>query len=175
MRARRSSTAASAVRRAALGPALAVCALAACYSYRVAPIDQVATGTAVRVRISPAEAARVGPILGREDRILEGELLAKEADNSFMVAVPTGSGADAAGAGPMHQRITIPRDGLVELEVRRLDKWRTAGVIAVGAVAATAVAAAAFGGLNSPFGLGKGDTDRMTPFGLFTIPVRFAP
>jgi len=139
----------------------AACAAASgCYSYHVVPVEQLPIGSSVRVRVQATEAERIGALLGRDDRLLDGRLLARESDNSILLAVPTSVGADATGVGPLHQRVMLPRASLLEVEVRRLDKLKTVGVVAaVGAATATA-AIAAFGGIKSPFGSGKGNTDR---------------
>ncbi len=140
---------------------MAACAIAAgCYNYRVVPLELVPVRSAVRIRISAAEAERVGAVLGREDRVLDGELLAKDAGDGILLAVSTSAGADATGVGPIHQRISIPRAGVLEVEVRRLNKAKTAGVIAAVGAATAAAAIAAFGGVKSPFGSGRGGTDQ---------------
>jgi hypothetical protein len=167
--------------RAARLTALGACALAGgCYTYRAVPVEQVAVGAPVRLRITPTEAARVGALLGREERVLDGQLLAKEPDDGLLVAIGSTAGGDATGVGPLHQRVTIPRAGLVELEVRRLDKVKTAGVIAAAGVAVAAAAVAAFGALNPPSGPGKGGTDRTVippsiRLPIVVVPVRVAP
>jgi len=43
-----------------------------------------------------------------------------------------------------HQRVTVPRQGLVELEVRRLDRWKSLGIAAVVVGVASAVAITQF-------------------------------
>ncbi|HTK52243.1 MAG TPA: hypothetical protein VL308_10175 [Gemmatimonadaceae bacterium] len=111
-----------------------------CYSYQVVPVEQAPVGQTVRARISPSEADRLREVVGRDDRVLEGELLAPP-DSSILVAVRT-SVVDASVQ--THQRVTVPRQGLVELEVRRLDRWKTVGVTAVVVGVASALAITQF-------------------------------
>jgi len=94
-----------------------------CYSYRVVPVEQAPVGETVRARVSSAEAERLREVIGRDDRVVEGELLAPP-DSAILVAVRT-SVIDASVQ--THQRVTVPRQGLVELEVRRLDRWTRSG------------------------------------------------
>jgi hypothetical protein len=108
-----------------------------CYSYRVVPVEQAPVGETVRARVSPAEADRLREVIGRDDRVVEGELLAPP-DSAILVAVRT-SVVDASVQ--THQRVTVPRQGLLELEVRRLDRWKTVGIAAavVGVASALAI------------------------------------
>ena len=157
--------------------AVGACALAAgCYTHRAVPLEQVPVGAPVRVRITPAEAARVGAILGREERVLEGQLLSKNSGSGVIVAVGTTVGTDATGVGPLHQRLTIPREGLVELELRQLDKLRTAGAVAGAGAVAAAVIVAAFAAVTRATGSEKeGGPDRMIPLPVGGIRLRLTP
>jgi hypothetical protein len=129
--------------------------LGGCYSYRVVPVEQVPVGETVRARVSAAEAERLREVIGRDDRVLEGQLLAP-ADSGVLVAVRT-SVIDAAVQ--THQRILVPRQGLLELEVRRLDRWKTAGIAAVVVAAATAVAVSQFNSDKPTENGGKGGSN----------------
>lgn len=139
--------------RSVLG--LALVALTGCYSYTLAPVESVSPGTGVRARVTPAEAARLARILGRENRVLSGEFVGEE-DGGLLLQV--GSVADPA-TGRLFQRVTIPRAELVELEIRRLDRWKTAGV--AGAVAAAVIYASlqAFGDESEAGGREPGGVD----------------
>ena len=134
-----------------------------CYSYRVVPVEQAPVGETVRARVSPTEAARLRDVIGREDRLLEGQLL-ETADTSILVAVRTPSDATVR----THQRVALPRSGLVELEVRRFDRLKTAGIAAVFVAALTAVAVNQFNSSTPSGGEGKGGTNasRVLPIGV---------
>lgn len=103
--------------------------LAGCYAY--APIEPAAVrpGTGVRVRVSAAGADRIAPLLGASDaRRLSGRLVDTRAD-TMIVEVPSVRQTSLAGAmEPLHQRVSIPRSDLLELETRRLDRLRTTAV-----------------------------------------------
>jgi hypothetical protein len=64
----------------------------------------------------------------------------------LIVEVPTAVQAALAGlAEPLHQRVSIPRTDLLELETRRLDRFRTAAVVGSVAIIVGAIAVKALG------------------------------
>jgi hypothetical protein len=122
---------------------LAICALpllAGCYTY--APIEpaKIEPGTGVRARVTRSAAERLAPLLGTTDaRLVSGRLVDSRAD-TMIVEVPTVVPTTVGGTMErLHQRVSIPRTDLIELETRRLDRFRTAAVaggvaLVVGAV-----------------------------------------
>ena len=130
--------------------------LGGCYSYRVVPVEQAPVGETVRARVSATEAERLRDVLGRDDRVVEGQLLAQP-DSTILVAVRT-SLADASVQ--THQRVAVPRHGLLELEVRHLDRWKTLGVAGVVAGAAAAVAVSQFNSAKPTANGGKAGSNR---------------
>jgi hypothetical protein len=139
---------------------LAAPAIAACYTYTVQPIDRIPVGAAVRARISGSEADRLGHELGRDPgRLVEGEVLEKP-DTGLLLSVPSVLDAQDGSVRRLHQRLVLSRSGILELEVRRLDTWKTAGVMAVAAAVLGYVAVRQFQGESAPGGSGKGGTDK---------------
>jgi hypothetical protein len=104
--------------------------LTACYVY--APIEPAAVspGTSVRARVSVAGAQRIAPLLGTADaRVLDGTLVDVRPD-TMIVQVPTVLQATVGSSREtLHQRLSIPRSDLLELETRKLDRTRT-GIVA---------------------------------------------
>jgi hypothetical protein len=149
---------------------LGVVALGGCYSYRVVPVERAPVGETVRARVSSTEAERLRDVLGRDDRVVEGELLAQP-DSAILVAVRT----SLVGASVQtHQRVTLPRQGLLELEVRRLDRWKTLVVAGVVVGAATAVAVSQFNSATPSENGGKAGSNNslVLPLGM---PLRRSP
>ncbi|MFN8581368.1 MAG: hypothetical protein U0163_10380 [Gemmatimonadaceae bacterium] len=113
--------------------------IGACYSF--APIEpaDIQPGMGVRARISPAAGERIAPLIGTTNaRILNGTLISATAD-TLIVEVPTAAAPDATQVGQiLHQRVSIARGDVRELESRKFDRLRT-GLIA-GAGAAIIVA-----------------------------------
>ena len=133
---------------------LAICILpliSACYTY--APIEpgNIQPGSGVRARVSPAAADRLSLLLGTPSgRVLSGRFVGSYGD-TLIVEVPAVVQASYAGSSveTLHQRLSIPRTDLVEIETRRLDRLRTAA--ATGAVAVI-VGAVVLGALNNDRG-----------------------
>jgi hypothetical protein len=98
---------------------------AACYSYVPVELSALPQGAAVRARITSEQAERVGPLVGREQRVLEGLVVTAGAD-SVMLEVPTASRIGSGGSiQVMHQRVAIARGGITEVELKRLNRGRT--------------------------------------------------
>jgi hypothetical protein len=129
------------MRRLALA---AVPLLTACYAYAPVEPGVVQPGASVRARVSAAAAERLAPLLGAEMRLLNGTLVDARAD-TMIVEVPTAVRILVGNSlQPLHQRVSIARGELFELETRRLDRLRTgaiagAVVLVVGAVVVDAI------------------------------------
>jgi hypothetical protein len=110
-----------------------------CYTY--APIEPPAVrpGTGVRVRVSAAGADRLEPLLGTSSaRLLSGVLIENRTD-TIIVQVPSVVPAEVGTAlQTLYQRVSIPRTDLLELETRRLDRFRTTALAGAAALVITA-------------------------------------
>ena len=105
-----------------------------CFSYIPARPGEVEPGLDVRARVSPAAGERIAPLLGATDaRKLDGRLITNGAD-TIVVEVPTVMLDNREFGRTPNQRVSIPRRDLVELEVRKLDRWRTMGIVGGAAV-----------------------------------------
>jgi hypothetical protein len=131
-----------------------------CYTYRPTELGTVPSGTAVRARVTASEAARLAPVLRRHDRVLSGRIVEHGPDG---VLLDVGSVVATEGLSPtrLNQRITLTSAQVQEVEIRRLDRLRTAGLIAGGIAAAAMLVSAAFGPESGPSasGGGKGGVD----------------
>ena len=109
--------------------------LAACYTY--APIDpgEVGTGSGVRIRVSPAAAGRIAPLLGGADSRGIAGTMVENAPASMIVEVPT-LVPDAIGTAfqTLNQRVSIARSEVIEFERRTLDRFRTGALVGIGAI-----------------------------------------
>jgi hypothetical protein len=105
-----------------------------CYTYIPARPGEIESGLDVRARVSPSAGARIAPLLGATDaRLLGGKLITNGAD-TIIVEVPTIMLDNREFGQTPNQRISIPRGDLIELEVRKLDRWRTTGVVGGAAI-----------------------------------------
>jgi hypothetical protein len=108
--------------------------LSGCFSYIPAEPGELEPGLSVRARVSPTASARIAPLLGATDaRRLDGTLITRSTD-TLVVEVPTVIVDTREFGRTPNQRISIARSDLVELEIRKLDRWRTVGVVGGAAV-----------------------------------------
>lgn len=126
---------------AALGAAL-LCS--ACYTYRMTAWDTAPVGEQVRGLLSTEARIRLEDSLRlRVDR-LEGGLVERNADRALFEVRTT---QDEYGR-PLYQRIELAQKDVLRMEVRRLDRLRTAALAA--GVAAVTVAVIVFRASNNP-------------------------
>ena len=121
------------IRRSLL--ALALPLVGACYTYTRVQTSELHAGMSVRARVNGATAEQIEPILGISDaRLLSGTLIASMPD-TFIVEVPAVYRAEVGSSiQTLNQRISIPRAGLVDIESRTLDRFKTymiAGAVGV--------------------------------------------
>ena len=136
-----------------------------CYTY--APIEPSAArvGEGVRARITAPAATRLAPLLGTgETRVLTGKLIENGA-NELIIEVPAvvevGVGSSVQS---LYQRVSIARGEVIELEARKLDRFRTGAFVAAGvAVVGGVVVKATSGGPGKEPLPGGGSTDSRIP------------
>jgi hypothetical protein len=111
--------------------------LPGCFSYLpVTDPGQLEPGISVRARVSPAAGARIAPLLGASDaRRLDGTLITNSTD-TLIVEVPTVMTDTREFGRTPNQRVSILKNELLELEVRRIDRLRTAAVVGSAAILA---------------------------------------
>lgn len=139
-----------------------------CYSYQTVRVEEVAPGASIRARLTAAEVERIQADLGRESRVVEGQVVHDEG-SSFVLAVATRVAADGLGARRFETRLRLTKPEITEIEVRRLNRGRTAALVALGGAVAAFVVSAAFdyGGIGAPGDGGKGGEAILIPIGLF--------
>jgi len=127
---------------------IAVICGSGCYSYSESAIADVTPGTAVRLRVTGAEADRLAEVRRSDDREVPGTLV-RHADDSILLATPVTSPDATAGGPRLTQRIEIPLAQVQEVEVRRLDVLRTVALVGGVAAAAAFVVIEGFGKGNA--------------------------
>lgn len=130
------------LRRPVLAVSLLV-VIGGCYSYEPVRPERVAPGTAVRVRITSEEAARLSDVLPTGARVLDGEFVDRTGAG-LTLTVPSAVIDQRRGVTRLHQRIDLPAGEVLGLERRRLDGLKTAAAVGAGAVAVGLIAAFAF-------------------------------
>jgi hypothetical protein len=110
--------------------------------------------------VSPEEATRLSESLGRQDRLLEGEVLEASTDR-LLLAVPMTTASAGLAPRQFHQRVEISRAGMLELEQRKFSPLKTGLVIGAGGILAGAAIAAAFAAINDDEGNEKPGPERI--------------
>jgi hypothetical protein len=144
----------------AAGLAVAGAVTTGCYAYRPVSPEAVTLQADIRARLTEAQARELAAVLPNGDRVIEARVLEQQSDG-FLLLVPVVTELRGARVETMHQRVMVPRSGLVEVEVRELDRVRTGVAIAAGAVVVGGVIAAIADRAVNPGsgGGGPGGTD----------------
>jgi hypothetical protein len=127
-----------------------------CFSYQPTRLEAVGPGETIRVRISPEEADRLVDVRLTDDRLVSGILVSNGGDG-LLLDTTVGVNDPARGTRALTQRITIPVGEVREVEMRRVNWFKTGvvgGAIAVGVGVVAAAALAGGGGSPDPGGGG---------------------
>ncbi len=114
---------------------LIVVALASsgCYTYRTASVEELRPGSQFRARLSATEAERLEAILPRAVRVIEGTFV-EQNGNGLLLEVPVTSELQGIRVQTLKQRVDVAPAGIVELELKELDRRRTGLVAGIGGV-----------------------------------------
>ena len=141
-----------------------------CYQYVPTTMDAVPTGDHVRALLSTEGQQDVAQRMGRLYTVLEGKVLEKNADQ-LLLSIPTAKVASQFGSESLYQRIDVSRQGIVRLDLRRLDKFRTYGLlgVATGVAAFIVVQSLGEGEPGSPSSGPPTPADHLLPDGLLRL------
>ncbi len=135
--------------------ALLVCALIGlpgCYRYVPVQLDAVPTGAEVRGRLAPEASTSLEGVVASNGRVVEGRLLERDAQQ-VLLFIPAARTQTGYQVETLRQAVAIPRNQLLEVELKQLDRTRTYGIAALtGAVVAAVVVRAISGGGGSSSG-----------------------
>jgi hypothetical protein len=117
-----------------------------CYAHVPVSPDEVVPGTDVRVRVSAAEADRLEAEAGITDRTFRGEVLENGPTNLLLqVPVP----ANERFGGRLYNRVSVPPQQLLEVEVRELDRPKTLLAVGAGVAVLTSAIVVAFEAMDN--------------------------
>jgi len=107
----------------------ALALLGACYTYVPLETSTLSPGMDVRARVSSNMARELSPLLNNPDpRQLNGRVIT--AGDTLVLEVPSVLQAEVGSSvQTLHQRVSIPRQMLLEVESRTLDRYKT-GILA---------------------------------------------
>ncbi|NIP59458.1 MAG: hypothetical protein GWM92_14130 [Gemmatimonadetes bacterium] len=142
-------------------------ALSACYTYIPLADGPVPRGREIRAYLTAAGRERVGEILPRDQRWLEGTVVRDEADG-LLLRIERRAGPQNPTARALEQTIILRDGDVAAIEGRQMDGLRTGLVVGVAAVAGAAILGKILSGRGeSGPGPGEGGgTDALIPAGL---------
>lgn len=135
-------------------------ASAGCYSYALIDPAEADPGLDVRARITPTESARLEELVGLRDRVIQGEVVDAGA-TSLILSIPSVLPAPGTESTRLHRRITLSNAAIVELEQRRLSRWRTFSLVGIAAAVAGYVVVSQFGDNGGDGGIDKPDPNNL--------------
>ncbi len=107
----------------------------ACYTYTQVSPAAAAPGSSVRLRTASQAALPLGSVpLPEGGRSIQGTLLPGSSPDTLVCAVALSNGEPLAWSRGLSGTVLVPVAGIERLEVRHLQKGRTAAVVATGAV-----------------------------------------
>jgi hypothetical protein len=109
-------------------------AASGCYTYLPTPLEDVAPGTPVRIRLTAVEAGRLVEQRLTDNRLLTGTLM-EQGDGQVLVDTSVGHNDAERGMRAVVQRVSVPTRDVLEIEQRQLSKGRMGVVVGAGAVA----------------------------------------
>jgi hypothetical protein len=113
---------------------LSIIASAGCYHYLPADPGDVPPGTTVRVRVTDAQTRRFENVVPVDRRLIQGKLIEQDSE-TMLLEVPIQTDLRGNRVETVSQRIDLPRSDVLDLEIRRLDRGKTALVFGVGGAA----------------------------------------
>jgi hypothetical protein len=123
-----------------------------CYHYLPSSPQEVAQGQAVRLRLTADEAAKYADLRLGDPRLLEGTV-ADRSGSGVMLDATVGVNDATTGSRALTQRLNVPFSGVVEVELKVVDRTKTGFLVGGGAIIAglaIAKAGGAFGGNDVP-------------------------
>jgi hypothetical protein len=138
--------------------------LTACYTHAPVQSTEVVPGMSVRAYVSAAASDRIAPLLGTDARRLAGTVISN-AHDTLVVEVPTVARDESSPAVlTLHQRISLARADVLELEARTLNRTRTGALVAGAALfTGSALYKALQGEPGSEKLPGGNETDNLVP------------
>ena len=123
-----------------------------CYHYLPSSPQEVATGQAVRLRLTADEAAKYTDLRLGDPRLLEGTVVDRSA-SGVMLDATVGVNNPETGSRALTQRVNVPLSGVLDVELKQLDRTKTGFLVGGGAVVvglAIAKSTGAFGTNDAP-------------------------
>lgn len=98
--------------------------VAGCHTYAPSSLIEVAPPQSIRARLGPEEAERLSEYTRSNSRSVEGELVETSAD-SVMILIAVNSRLRGDRVQTFHQRVQVARSGILDVELKELNRPRT--------------------------------------------------
>lgn len=129
-----------------LVPCAAATLVLGCYKYVPTTLSAVPDGANIRAVLSTDAQQDLRSRAGMNVELLEGKLLERNGEQVMISVRSVGASSTFDGNHTLYQVIDVPSQGVVRVDVRQVDRFRTYGLIGVAAGAAAFMVAQAFGG-----------------------------
>lgn len=120
-----------------LGALLPLALCLGCYSYRPAPVETLAPGDQVRVLVSRELTDALRDAIPGDARRVEGQVV--QPGDTLLLEVAAGVRQVGFHSRTLTQRLGLPRDAVLDVERRRLDRTRTLAVSATAGLVVGAI------------------------------------
>ena len=140
----------------------AASALMGCYTYTPTPPSAAPPGSDVRIHVARGTPLAVGetPLPQNGNGVVRGKLIEGPSSETLLCSVLLETGLPGSTSRGLRGTVSIPMDAVEELEVRRLDRFRTFSLVGLGTALAFVIVDAAFDVRNSREGTDEsGGTD----------------
>jgi hypothetical protein len=117
---------------------LSIIVSAGCYHYLPVEPGDVPPGSTVRVRVTDAQTRRFENVVPVDGRLIQGKIIEQD-PAVLLLEVPILTDLRGNRVETVSQRIDLPRSDVLDMEIRSLDRGKTALVFGVGGVAAVAL------------------------------------
>jgi len=151
--------------RSPVPPILLILVIASgCYHYVPAEPGDAPAGTTVRVRVTDTQTRRFEDVVPVVGRMIQGKVVEQD-PTILLLDVPIMTDLRGNRVETVSQRIDLPQADVIDLEIRSLDRGKTALVIGgAGLAAAILVTRTLSGAFNSDTPNPGGGTEIVVPF-----------
>lgn len=109
-----------------------------CFAYIPSSPQELVPGEGVRLRLSAQEAMKYADLRLADSRSLEGKFVDRS-EGELMVEATVAASDRERGTQLLVQRVTVPLTGIVDVERKRMDTFKTGLLVGAGTAAVAAV------------------------------------
>ena len=103
-----------------------------CHSYQPLQLEELQPQMQVRARLTSAQAQELTDYMRGEERLIQATVL-EAREESLLLLVPVARVNRGSGIETLSQRLNVPHAGLLEIELKEVDRLKSAALSAAGA------------------------------------------